>query len=66
MAEENIPATDTDPVCGQEVPEKAVPSFSFQYAGALYSFCSASCKRAFILDPARYQGKRWEIRRGWC
>ena len=64
MAEENTPVTD--PVCGKEVPEGAVHSFSFEYAGRLYTFCSASCKRAFILDPAHYQGAPREIRRGWC
>lgn len=42
-----------DPVCGMEVnPEKS--NWVAEYNGEDYYFCSESCQKAFIKDPAKY------------
>jgi len=42
-----------DPVCGMEVdPDKS--NWVAEYNGEDYNFCSESCQKAFIKDPAKY------------
>lgn len=42
-----------DPVCGMEVdPEKS--NWVAEYNGEDYYFCSESCQKAFMKDPAKY------------
>jgi YHS domain-containing protein len=42
-----------DPVCGASV-EESKAAGKTGYAGEMYYFCSADCKRNFELDPAAY------------
>jgi Cu+-exporting ATPase len=50
-------ATKTiDPVCGMEVDPDRAAGHS-EHDGKTYWFCSASCKRKFDADPARYVGQ---------
>lgn len=44
----------TDPVCGMTV--TAESPHRHEHAGKAYFFCSASCQRKFVADPARYLG----------
>lgn len=42
-----------DPVCGMEVdPKKS--NWVAEYNGEDYYFCSESCQKAFMKDPAKY------------
>jgi starch phosphorylase len=45
----------TDVVCGMEVAESTAPA-SAEFHGAVYRFCSPSCKAAFVLAAAEYVG----------
>lgn len=42
-----------DPVCGMEVDERT-STYSVEYHGVTYYFCSAHCKSMFALNPERY------------
>ncbi|HEY1984723.1 MAG TPA: efflux RND transporter periplasmic adaptor subunit [Terracidiphilus sp.] len=42
-----------DPVCGMTL-KPAEIAFQENYRGQVYSFCSDSCRRKFLADPARY------------
>jgi P-type Cu+ transporter len=42
-----------DPVCKMDIDEKQT-SFSSQYAGREYHFCSEECKDMFDSQPERY------------
>ena len=42
-----------DPVCGMEI-EKADAAAATDFHGAIYYFCSASCKLSFLAEPERY------------
>ena len=42
-----------DPVCGMEIDAASAAGRS-EFAGTIYSFCSASCKQKFDGDPGRY------------
>lgn len=42
-----------DPVCRMTVPET---SFSIEYAGIHYAFCSQQCKDRFLANPHLYTG----------
>jgi YHS domain-containing protein len=48
----------TDPVCGMEV--TAESSFSFEYEGETYYFCSQGCLDRFIEEPMAYIGAEVE------
>ena len=43
----------TDPVCGMKVDPQA-SKHRVEHGGALFHFCSASCRTKFITDPQRY------------
>ena len=52
-ATKDTPGATHDPVCNHWViPEKAHGATSYQ--GTTIHFCSASCKRAFDKDPAKF------------
>jgi xanthine dehydrogenase accessory factor len=42
-----------DPVCGMTV-EIATARFTSEYAGTMYYFCAAGCKRSFDKEPQKY------------
>jgi Cu(I)/Ag(I) efflux system membrane fusion protein len=42
-----------DPVCGMAL-KSAEIAYQENYQGKTYSFCSASCRKNFLSDPARY------------
>ncbi|MEA2824238.1 MAG: P-type Cu+ transporter [Alphaproteobacteria bacterium] len=43
----------TDPVCGMKV--KQTPgSLNAEYGGAIYHFCSETCRKKFLTEPERY------------
>ena len=42
-----------DPICGMEVDEKKAAGRS-EYQWKTYYFCSLSCKKDFVGNPARY------------
>jgi YHS domain-containing protein len=42
-----------DPVCGMDVNEDNPPAKT-QYDGAIYYFCSDSCRATFEEDPEEY------------
>lgn len=46
-------ASATDPVCGCEL-RRADAAGAIDYHGAVYFFCSTTCRDAFLLDSARY------------
>ena len=48
--------TEVDPVCGMTVQPETAAGHS-EYAGRMFHFCSAGCKRRFDEDPAKYAGK---------
>ena len=43
----------TDPVCGMKV-DPQTSKHRAEHGGALFHFCSASCRTKFITDPERY------------
>jgi xanthine dehydrogenase accessory factor len=47
------PAEARDPVCGMMV-EVATARYTSQYAGQMYYFCAAGCRRLFEKEPAKY------------
>lgn len=40
-----------DPVCGRKLHDS---SFTYEYHGKTYYFCSEECLEEFSLNPARY------------
>jgi YHS domain-containing protein len=51
-----IPQMAVDPVCHMAVdPQTAKESVNF--AGVLYYFCNAQCKKSFAKDPQKYLAK---------
>lgn len=42
-----------DPVCGMDIQQTSAAGKS-EYQGQTYYFCSASCKKAFDKEPAKY------------
>ena len=53
--------TTTDPVCGMTVDAAQPRGGSHQHVGQRYSFCSESCRKKFIAEPARYLQAQAEI-----
>jgi membrane fusion protein, copper/silver efflux system len=49
-----------DPVCGMTLKASAVAAQE-NYQGKTYSFCSDSCRKKFLADPAKYAGKKAEM-----
>lgn len=47
------PVEALDPVCGMTV-EIATARYTAEYAGQVYYFCSAGCKRSFEKEPEEY------------
>ncbi len=47
------PAEAKDPVCGMMV-ETATAHFTSEFAGTIYYFCAAGCKRSFDKEPQKY------------
>ena len=43
----------TDPVCGMKV-DPQTSKHRAEHGGALFHFCSASCRSKFVADPARF------------
>ncbi len=43
----------TDPVCGMQI-EAEKAAGKAEYQGTTFWFCSASCRKRFDADPARY------------
>jgi YHS domain-containing protein len=54
--QESAMAKAKDPVCKMEVDEEKAAGTS-EHQGHKYFFCSASCKKKFDQDPARYVSK---------
>ena len=50
-----------DPVCGMTL-KPAEIAFQENYQGKTYSFCSDSCRKKFLADPAKYAGTESERR----
>ncbi len=48
--------TAKDPVCGMSV-KTAGAANTAEYLGKIYTFCSESCKTAFLKEPAKYAQK---------
>ena len=42
-----------DPICGMQVDEKTA-RFKSEHDGAVFYFCSASCKSTFDKDPHKF------------
>lgn len=49
-----------DPVCGMTL-KPAQIAFQENYQGRTYSFCSETCRRKFLADPAKYAGKKADV-----
>lgn len=49
-----------DPVCGMALKPSEVAAHE-NYHGKTYTFCSDSCRRKFLGDPAKYTGKKAEL-----
>lgn len=43
-----------DPVCGMNVDEQKAAAKA-EYQGTTYYFCSASCQKAFVAEPQKFQ-----------
>jgi len=53
-----------DPVCGMEV-DPQTASYTSEFRGETYSFCSESCMTAFNSNPARFiEGKTMDHSHG--
>ena len=50
-----------DPVCGMKVKKKEA-SATLEHGGKTYYFCSDSCKKEFIKNPAKYVGSETETK----
>lgn len=48
-----------DPVCGMDV-DSEITKFKFPFEGETYYFCSADCRKKFLLSPREYTGKSGE------
>ena len=46
----------SDPVCGMSLKRNDI-AFQENYQGKTYSFCSDSCRKKFLAEPAKYAGK---------
>ncbi len=51
------PSRVLDPVCGMKI-DPATAAGRAEHAGTTYHFCSASCERKFVAEPARFLGER--------
>jgi membrane fusion protein, copper/silver efflux system len=49
-----------DPVCGMTL-KPAETAFQENYQGKTYSFCSESCRKKFLADPAKYAGQKANV-----
>jgi Cu(I)/Ag(I) efflux system membrane fusion protein len=49
-----------DPVCGMTL-KAAEVAFQENYQGKTYNFCSDSCRKKFLADPARYAGVKANV-----
>ena len=48
----------TDPVCGMSV-DPATATYSSDFGGTTYYFCSAGCKERFDREPGKYRRSRF-------
>jgi YHS domain-containing protein len=49
-----------DPVCGMTL-KTAEVAFQENYQGKTYNFCSDSCRKKFLADPAKYAGVKANV-----
>ena len=47
---------ERDPVCGMSLDPRQA-AFTVDIVGTRYHFCSADCRAAFVLDPARFAAR---------
>ncbi len=47
------PTAEQDPVCGREIDARAT-GHALLHEGRFYHFCSSSCLRRFVAEPARF------------
>jgi membrane fusion protein, copper/silver efflux system len=48
-------AAEKDPVCGMDV-DSSTAKFKTEYHGKTHYFCSETCRRKFLAEPAKYSG----------